>query len=107
MSKRIINRRYAGILLEYFLVKDPELPFQYAYGIRYSEQYGIHYIRTTPVTRINHKKNKLFTLTCIYTVQHYNPDTGFNEMIEALFSYVDMPIWDDELIIATMSLTSH
>lgn len=107
MTKRIINRRYAGFLLEYFLVKDPELPFYYAYGIRYSEQYGAHYIRTTPVTRINHEKNKLYTLTCTYIIHRQEQVADFKALIEELFSDVIMPVWDDELIIAPLNLTMH
>ena len=102
-----MKRKYAGQLLAYFLVKDRELPYHYAYGIRHSEQYGAHFIRTTPITHINHQERKLFTLYSVYTIHYLIPDENYKELICKLFSEVETPLSDDELIIARMSLSRH
>lgn len=100
-----MNKKYAGQLLIFTLVKDDELPYCYAYGVRLSEEYGAHFIRTTPVMKVDHKKQHIFTLFNRYNFLYFTSDPAYQAILFKLFSKVITPVIDDELIIAPVKLT--
>lgn len=100
-----MKRTYGGVFIEYFLMKEPFTPLYHAYGIRYSEHYGAHLIKTSPITSINRRQRKLYTVFKVYTVHHLIDDESYKALICSLFEHRHMPTWDEEMISTAVYLS--
>ena len=99
-----MTNSYGGQLLVFTLVEDDGFPFCYAYGIRQSDKYGVHFVRTAPVNRIDYGAKLIYTIVNHYRFVLQVDDVGYRALLCKKFSHIIMPIWDDELILSPAGL---
>lgn len=97
----------AGDLLIFTFVKDRSLPFYYAYGIRESTIYGIHFIRTSAIEMVDYEAKRIYTIFNNYRFFCHIDDPGYSDLLFDMFAHVITPALDHELIISTTTLTNH
>ncbi|GAA0679482.1 hypothetical protein GCM10009426_36000 [Rheinheimera tangshanensis] len=100
-----MNILFGGELLEYFLVKDPKLPFHYAIGIRFSNSYGAHLIQTARINSIDTNIGVLYTIHRFYRLHHLVTDDIYIHNVHSVFKNKIIPIFDDEIVESSISLT--
>lgn len=102
-----MKKKDGGLLLMFTLVKDDFFPFCYAYGVRLSERYGAHFIRTTPVEKVDHSAQRIYTMLNSYRFILLIDDVAYRELLYERFAHIVLPLWEEELILSPAEIILH
>lgn len=102
-----MKKNDGGLLLAFTFVKDDFFPFSYAYGVRLSEKYGAHFIRTTPVERVDYNEQRIYTMLNSYHFLLLIDDESYRKLLFERFAHIVMPLWEEELILSPAGIMLH
>jgi len=95
-----MKKNDGGLLLAFTFVKDDFFPFSYVYGVRLSEKYGAHFIRTTPVERVDYGERRIYTMLNSYHFLLLIDDESYRKLLHERFAHIVLPLWEEELILS-------
>lgn len=93
------------LLFFYFIARDLTLPFLYAYGIRENAAGQIRVVRTDPLLEINTQHKIIITCSWYYALGEMMTEPAETACYVSIFKGLNMPLIDNELVVAPVVLT--